>query len=128
MPQKHLVIALQIDGGLILSGWEFCAAYLDERFGEEWCLSPEQSLSLHAGNRTVPAQLMVRTPRGGNKPTPLPHGTSVFDARNAMPAEHLVAKRDGLRLYSLAQSYRISRSANSIASTGQNRRGRGRKT
>ncbi len=84
------------------SFWEFCAAYLDERFGEEWCLSPEQSLSLHAGNRTVPAQLLVRTPRGGNKPTPLLHGTSVFDVRNAMPAEHLVAKWDGLRLYSVA--------------------------
>ncbi len=73
------------------SFWEFCAAYLNERFGEEWCLSPEQSLSLHAGNRTVPTQLLVRTPRGGNKPTPLLHGTSVFDVRNAMPAENLVA-------------------------------------
>jgi len=30
--------------------WRFCAAYLNERFGVEWCLSPEQSLSLHAGN------------------------------------------------------------------------------
>lgn len=84
------------------SFWEFCAAYLDERFGEEWCLSPEQSLSLHAGNRTVPAQLLVRTPRGGNKPTPLLHGTSVFDVRNDMPAEDLVARCDGLRLYSVA--------------------------
>lgn len=84
------------------SFWDFCAAYLDERFGEEWCLSPEQSLSLHAGNRTVPAQLLVRTPRGGNKPTPLLHGTSVFDVRNAMPAQDLVARCDGLRLYSVA--------------------------
>src|SRR6202161_1810523 len=30
------------------SFWRFCAAYLDERFGADWCLSPEQSLSLHA--------------------------------------------------------------------------------
>ena len=49
------------------SFWEFCAAYLSERFGNAWCLSPEQSLSLHAGNRTVPVQLIVRTPKGGNK-------------------------------------------------------------
>ena len=84
------------------SFWDFCAAYLGERFGKEWCLSPEQSLSLHAGNRTVPAQLLVRTPRGGNKPTPLLHGTAVFDVRNAMPVENEVAKCDGLRLYSVA--------------------------
>ena len=37
------------------SFWDFCAAYLSARFGAEWCLSPEQSLSLLAGNRTVPA-------------------------------------------------------------------------
>jgi hypothetical protein len=83
------------------SFWDFCAAYLSERFGTDWCLSPEQSLSLHAGNRTVPVQLLVRTPRGGNKPTPLPHGTSLFDVRNAMPQAGEVVERDGLRLYSV---------------------------
>ncbi len=83
------------------SFWDFCAAYLSERFGREWCLSPEQSLSLHGGNRTVPSQLVVRTPRGGNKPTPLPHGTSLFDVRNAMPKDSDVVERDGLRLYSV---------------------------
>ena len=81
--------------------WDFCAAYLSERFGTEWCLSPAQSLSLHAGNRTVPVQLVVRTPRGGNKPTPLPHGTSLFDVRNAMPNQDQIVERDGLRLYSV---------------------------
>lgn len=83
------------------SFWDFCAAYLAERFGKDWCLSPEQSLSLHAGNRTVPAQLLVRTPKGGNKPTTLPHGTSLFDVRYAMPEESEIVERDGLRLYSV---------------------------
>src|ERR1700761_1636082 len=41
------------------SFWRFCAAYLEERFGGDWCLSPEQSLSLHGGNWTVPRQLVV---------------------------------------------------------------------
>ena len=31
------------------SFWNFCTLYLDERFGADWCLSPEQSLLLHAG-------------------------------------------------------------------------------
>ena len=62
------------------SFWDFCAGYLAARFGQEWCISPEQSLSLHAGNRTVPVQLLVRTPRGGNKPAALPHGTSLLES------------------------------------------------
>lgn len=83
------------------SFWDFCAAYLSQRFGRDWCLSPEQSLSLHAGNRTVPPQLLVRAPKGGNKPTTLPFGTSLFDVRNAMPDRSEVVERDGLRLFSV---------------------------
>lgn len=82
--------------------WDFCAAYLTGRFGKAWCLSPEQSLSLHAGNRSVPVQLLVRTPRGANKPTALPHGTSLFDIRAAMPRESEIVEREHLRLYSVA--------------------------
>jgi hypothetical protein len=83
------------------SFWDFCAAYLSDRFGDEWCLSPEQSLSLHGGNRTVPAQLIVRAPKGGNKPTALPHGTSLFDVRSAMPEAGEIVEQEGLRLYSV---------------------------
>lgn len=83
------------------SFWDFCAAYLADRFGDEWCLSPEQSLLLQGGNRTVPTQLVVRTPKGGNKPTSLPHGTSIFDVRNAMPKESEIVEREGLRVFSV---------------------------
>jgi hypothetical protein len=81
--------------------WDFCGAYLTERFDTTWCLSPEQSLSLHGGNRAVPKQLLVRTPRGGNKPTSLLHDTSLFDVRNVMPKDSEVVTRGGLRLYSI---------------------------
>jgi hypothetical protein len=83
------------------SFWDFCAAYLRIRFNEDWCLSPEQSLSLHGGNRAVPRQLLVRSPRGGNKPTNLLHGTSIFDMRLNMPRAQDVVGQDGLRLFSL---------------------------
>jgi hypothetical protein len=83
------------------SFWGFCAAYLRERFGSSWCLSPEQSLSLHAGNRAVPPQLLVRAPTGGNKPTALPYGTSLLDIRAAVPEEKDIEEIDGLRLFSL---------------------------
>lgn len=83
------------------SFWEFCAGYLNERFGDRWCLSPEQSLFLHAGNWTVPVQLLVRTPKGGNKPVSLPHGTSLFDMRAALPEAAYRQELDSLRVFSL---------------------------
>src|SRR5216683_8069437 len=82
------------------SFWRFCAAYLEERFGTEWCLSPEQSLSLHAGNWTVPRQLMVRSPGARNKVTKLPHGTSLLDVRAALPKAADREVKEGLRLFS----------------------------
>src|SRR5688572_3489680 len=63
--------------GWYASFWHFCADYLEERFENDWCLSPEQSIALHIGDWTVPRQLLVRSPKGDNKPTPLPHATSV---------------------------------------------------
>ena len=83
------------------SFWDFCAAYLNARFGTEWCLSPEQSVFLHAGNRTVPRQLLVRTPSGDNKPIPLPHGTSLFALRAALPEPGYRAELNGHRVYAL---------------------------
>ncbi|MGH8546409.1 MAG: cell filamentation protein Fic, partial [Gammaproteobacteria bacterium] len=83
------------------SFWSFCAAYLRERFDNNWCLSPEHSLSLHTGNYAVPAQLVVRSPRGGNKATALPYGTSLLDVRATVPGKNDIEEKDGLRLFSL---------------------------
>src|SRR5436190_2361848 len=83
------------------SFWDFCAAYLRERFGDDWSISPEQSLMLHAGNRMVPQQLLVRSPKGGNKPIQLLHGTSLFDIRASLPAERDRVEQDRLRLFSV---------------------------
>jgi hypothetical protein len=82
------------------SFWNFCSAYLTERFASDWCLSPEQSLSFHAGNRTVPRQLIVRSPKARNKITALPHHTSVLDVRAALPAANDSEMKDNLRLFS----------------------------
>jgi hypothetical protein len=83
------------------SFWRFCAVYLDERFGREWCISPEQSLSLHAGNWTVPRQLVVRAPGARNNVTALPHGTSLMDLRAALPAAADREEKERLRIFSL---------------------------
>lgn len=86
------------------SFWAFCAAYLEERFGDEWCLSPEQSLSIQTGNWRVPKQLIVRAPKGGNKPTGLLHGTSIFDIRLELPKTQDTEIKDGVRMYNLPAS------------------------
>jgi fido (protein-threonine AMPylation protein) len=83
------------------SFWRFAAVYLETRFGKDWCLSPEQSLSLHGGNWTVPRQLAVRSPKGRNNVTKLPHGTSLLDLEAALPLPADSEKKDGLRIYSL---------------------------
>ncbi len=83
------------------SYWEFCAAYLNERFGKDWSLSPEQSLLLQTGNRSVPRQVLVRANKARNKVTAFPHGTSLFEVRAALPDGRDVVELDGLRLFSL---------------------------
>lgn len=81
------------------SFWDFCAAYLKERFGDDWVVGPEQSLMLHAGNRLVPPQLVIRAPKGRNKPTNLMHETSIYEMRLAMPDAKDIVEADGLRMF-----------------------------
>ena len=83
------------------SFWAFCADYLNERFDTAWCLSPEQSLTLLTGDWTVPKQVLVRAPKGGNKPLPLPYGTSIFDVRLEPPAAQDIEVNSGLRVFNI---------------------------
>jgi fido (protein-threonine AMPylation protein) len=85
------------------SFWEFCGTYCNERFGDEWHLSPEQSLFLQAENTVIPAQVVVYSPKGTNHTMNLLFGTSVYDLKQAeMPSASDLAVRDGLRLFSPA--------------------------
>lgn len=83
-----------------ISFWHFCASYLNKRFGNIWCLSPEQSLLLHAENWTVPKQLLVRAKKGGNKITQLPFGTSLLDVRYTMPKKNEIEEKNDLKIFS----------------------------
>jgi len=46
------------------SFWEFCARYSNERFGDDWHLSPEQSLLLHAEKTVIPSRSSSTVRRG----------------------------------------------------------------
>src|SRR5580704_3674095 len=85
------------------SFWEFCARYCNDRFGEEWHLSPEQSLLLHAENTVIPTQAVVYSPKGTNHTIELLFGTSLYDLKQTeMPAAADISVRNGLRLFSPA--------------------------
>jgi hypothetical protein len=83
------------------SFWGFCGDYLESRFGDQWCLSPEQSLSIHGGNWNVPGQLLVRSPKGGNKPVALLHEISILDLRLNLPDRNDMEIRENLRMMTL---------------------------
>ena len=83
------------------SFWGFCGDYLKSRFGNQWCLSPEQSLSIHSGNWNVPEQLFVRTPKGGNKPISLLHEISIMDVRLKLPDKNDIEIKKNLRIMTL---------------------------
>ncbi len=84
-----------------VSFWAFCADYLKSKFGNKWCLSPEQSLSIHSGNWSVPGQLLVRTPKGGNKPIFLLYETSIMDARLKLPDKQDLESKNNMQIMTL---------------------------
>jgi len=85
------------------SFWEFCARYCDERFGEQWHLSPEQSLFLHGERTVIPDQLVVHSSKSTNNDIQLLFGTTLYDLKVAeMPVTGALMVKDGLRLFSPA--------------------------
>lgn len=83
------------------SFWEFVKEYLNERFQDDWWLSPEQSIALHSGNRTIPHQLLVKSSKGNNNTTALLFDTSVFDLKSTLTESTQVEVLDGIRVQTL---------------------------
>ena len=70
------------------SFWDFLSVYLDDRFGQDYCLSAVSSMDLHVGQCLIPQQVTVIAARGGAMVLKLPHGTSilVYQDRKNLPA------------------------------------------
>ena len=64
---------------------EFIAGYCSERFGDNWHVSPDLSLSLHAGSTLLPKQVTVHSPLAKNGTLSLPNGCSLFDYKVLEP-------------------------------------------
>ncbi|MHB8580755.1 MAG: Fic family protein [Ignavibacteriaceae bacterium] len=81
--------------------WQFCEVYLNDRFAKEWCTSPEQSISIHSGNWTIPEQFIIRSKKASNKKTDLIYNTSLYAVNLSMPEETNIIKKNGIQLFSL---------------------------
>jgi len=86
------------------SFWQFIAEYAKARFNDEWCLTPEQSLSLYSGNRTIPVQAIIRSPKGSNNIIQLLHRTSLLDIKTTIANPINKETQFGLNLYTLAEA------------------------
>ncbi|MDR1938989.1 MAG: Fic family protein [Tannerellaceae bacterium] len=86
------------------SYWYFISEYANARFGREWCLTADQSLSLYSGNRIVPGQIIIRSLRGSNNVVQLIHNTSLFDLKAAIATSVYKEPQWGLNLYSLPEA------------------------
>lgn len=83
------------------SFWGFCSRYLEDRYGEDYCISAEQSLVIHAGNHSVPHQLIIRAPKGNNMPTNLLFNTSLFVMKSTLPNKAEIEVKERVRMVNL---------------------------
>jgi hypothetical protein len=81
---------------------DFIAGYCEERFGAQWHLSPDQSLMLRTGERSLPKQLQIWALQANNQAVSLPQGCSLFLYRAPkLCAADVSADAPGLRLANL---------------------------
>ncbi len=86
------------------SYWSFIAAYANSRFGDQWCISAEQSLSYYAGETIAPAQLVIRSPKGSNTITNLMYGDSLLSLSATLPQKVVTEEKFGINVYSLEEA------------------------
>jgi len=84
--------------------WDFCADYLRDVYGDDYFISPDQSLLIHAGNWTVPTELIVRTTKQMNHKTPLLNDTIISHWESPPPKASEFVSVNGIRMMTLASS------------------------
>jgi len=86
------------------SFWSFIARYAEDRYGNNWCLSPEESLSIYSGATLIPTQVIIRAKDARNKMLPLIPPTSIFNLEASIPEHPDTNNRYQLNLYSLPEA------------------------
>ena len=86
------------------SFWNFVSRYANDRYGKEWCLSPEESLSIYSGSSLIPNQVIIRAKTANNNLLSLIPPTSIFNLGANVPERLYTNNRYGLNLYSLPEA------------------------
>lgn len=86
------------------SFWSFIARYAKERYGNDWCLSAEQSLAIYTGSTIVPNQVLIRAPKGNNYVVELIPPTSIFNLGAELPSKIDTNNSYKLNLYTLHEA------------------------
>lgn len=86
------------------SYWAFVRRYLNERFDDEYCLSPEASIKLQAGSTIVPGQLVVITSKKVAQHLSLPFNTSLLIYQDEKRFPESRTNRNGLWMMDLSSA------------------------
>lgn len=86
------------------SYWQFVSAYANSRFGDDWCLTAEESLSFYAGETTCPSQLIIRSRKANNNVIQLLFGDTLMDISASISEHQYIEPKYGIRLYTLAEA------------------------
>ncbi len=86
------------------SFWYFVSIYANSRFGNDWCLSPDHSLSFYSGNLIVPTQVIVRVSIAQNNIVNLLHNTSILYFQSNLASPIHTEGQFNLNLYSLQEA------------------------
>lgn len=91
---------------------DFIARYCEQRFGTDWCVGADHSIRIHAGNTSLPTQVVVNALAGGNSVVKLPAGHTILDYKaKDFPAEGNRTVVGGLRAMTLEHALvRVSES------------------
>lgn len=83
------------------SYWAFMRRYLNDRFEDGYCLSPEASIKIHTGSTVVPRQLVVLTTKKVAQNLTLPFDTSLLVYPDAKRFPENRSNRNGLWIMEL---------------------------
>lgn len=83
------------------SYWHFIATYANNRFGNDWSLSAEQSLAFYSGYYVVPKQVVIRASKAGNNIIQLKYGDTLLDVTATLPRQIVKEQQFGLNYYSI---------------------------
>lgn len=91
------------------SFWDFIGIYLGSRFGENYCLSANDSISVHLGSTIIPKQLLVMVKKGGSSIVDLPFDTSIMIYQETKTFPESLAVVHGINVMPLAMAlHRVS--------------------